>query len=165
MKLIQTLEHKLGLSSQELQAKLGLNDKSTLIDTLQALDIYSVFETKEDLENYISKTLSNKEQRIKELEQKTADFEQVQALANLLEPTRTKLKSVVDSTVSSLNFKGKVDSQKLNLDDLDFSNLSASILKQANELGWEIQEKEEADTTNSEPQFISKAWGDGIITN
>ncbi|MFV8468090.1 hypothetical protein ACNQ2K_00240 [Mycoplasma sp. VS292A] len=165
MKLIQTLEHKLGLSSQELQEKLGLNDKSTLIDTLQALDIYSVFETKEDLENYISKTLSNKEQRIKELEQKTADFEQVQALANLLEPTQTKLKSVVDSTVSSLNFKGKVDSQKLNFDDLDFSNLSASILKQATELGWEIQEKEEAETANSEPQFISKAWGDGIITN
>ncbi|WP_416754784.1 hypothetical protein ACM0JF_01035 [Mycoplasma sp. 654] len=165
MKLIQTLANKLDLSSQELQTKLGLNDKSTLIDTLQALDIYSIFESKEDLENYISKTLSNKEQKIKELEQKTADFEQVQALANLLEPTQNKLKNVVDSTVSSLNFKGKVDPQKLNFDDLDFSNLSASILKQATELGWEIQEKEEAEQTNPEPQFVSKSWGDGIITN
>ncbi|MFV8480428.1 hypothetical protein ACNQ2O_02295 [Mycoplasma sp. AA7A] len=165
MKLIQTLAQKLDLSSQELQQKLGLNEKSTLIDTLQALELYSVFETKEDLENYISKTLSNKEQKIKELEQKTADFEQVQALANLLEPTQNKLKNVVDSTVSSLNFKGKVDSQKLNFDDLDFSNLSASILKQAEELGWEINEKEEAESNNTEPQFISKAWGDGIITN
>ncbi|MHA0272831.1 hypothetical protein ACXYFN_02205 [Mycoplasma sp. 48589B] len=164
MKLIQTLESKLGISSQAIKEKLGLADNSTLIDTLKALDIYSIFETKEDLEKYINEKLSNKEKQIKELEQRTAEFEQVKAQAELLQPTQEKLNSIVNSTVASLNFKGKVDPKLINIDDLDFTNLNSSILKQAEGLGWEIKELEE-DTTTPEPQYISKTWGDGIITN
>ncbi|WLP85241.1 hypothetical protein [Mycoplasma seminis] len=165
MKLIQNLSHKLGLSVQELNEKLGLDEKSTRLETLNSLGIYSLFDEKEDLERYISEKLSHKEKQIAELTQKTADFESIKQQAELLNPTLEKLQFVVNNSVKNLNFKGKVDPAKLNFEELDFNNLNSSILKQAEALGWEVQEVEQTTSKDETPQFRSRTWGDGIITN
>ncbi|MEA4191253.1 hypothetical protein U5U50_01715 [Mycoplasma sp. 888] len=169
MEIIKKISQKLGLSDQETFQKLGLSEDAKRTQILNALDTYAIFETKEELENYIKTKLSNKEQEIETLKSTLSEFETTKELySKLIEENKLakeNIKLIVDNTIDTMNFKGKVNKEKIELNNLDFANLKTSILKQASELGWEVKEETPEPTQSKEPQqeFKAKYWGNGII--
>lgn len=165
MKLIENISKKLNLSDLELKAKLEIPENASKMEILKALGVYAIFDEKQNLSDYISEKISNKNKELEALEnEKTkliSDLEIANNSLKNLEVTKQNLKNLVNSEFKKIDFTTKTDFEQINLDSLDYTNLKTSILKQAKELNWEVKEQEPAaKETNNEPVFMPK----GILT-
>ncbi|VEU70449.1 hypothetical protein [Mycoplasmopsis glycophila] len=141
MELLNKLSEKLGLSTQEIAERLGLPENYKRIELLNSLGIYSIFETKEELTNYLNSKIVNKmeenEKLSKELELYT---NQVESLAQETTKNKSRLMEVVEQEFNKISFLNSPTVDLLNIDELDFKNLNKSILKQAEKNNWKVAE-------------------------
>ncbi|WP_036452797.1 hypothetical protein [Mycoplasma buteonis] len=159
MDLINKLSEKLDLSSQEINERLNLKQDAKPLEILNALGIYSVFETKEALTEYIGNKLNNKEHEINQLKEALTKKEQeTLTLSEQLAKASDKVNKIVQSEINKIQFANKVDVNQLDLNELDFDNLNLSIIKQGKKLNWEVKEE-----TKEKPKTF-KYWPNGIIT-
>ncbi|QIW62520.1 hypothetical protein [Mycoplasmopsis gallinacea] len=132
MKIIDLLSQKFNLSVNDVLKSLELSPDYKQIDLLKSLGIYSMFETKDQHEEYIKNKLKNYHDQIASRENESKEKDQrIQDLENLQNQTLEKLNSVINNEIQKLNFYGNVKAQDLDFNELDFQNLKGSILNQA----------------------------------
>ncbi|AKF41027.1 hypothetical protein AAW50_03520 [Mycoplasmopsis canis] len=161
MKLIENISKKLNLSDSEFREKLGISENASKTEILNALGIYAAFDDKNALSEYINSKLENKNKELETLTNEkiklTTDLENANNSLKTLEVTKQNLKSLVNSEFKKIDFTTKTDFEQINLDELDYSNLKTSILKQAKNLNWEVKETQpEATKKDDDSSFVAK---------
>lgn len=153
MKLIKNIADIFGISESELLEKLSLHENSNRIDILKALGVYSIFETKEELENHINKKISNikteqsnrdleNENIIKEYQEQLKILEEkTEFLQNSLNKHQNNEETLLISTLKSIDFVDKIEPKNLDVSQINWENPRESILKQAKANQWQIKEK------------------------
>ncbi|UZW64355.1 hypothetical protein [Mycoplasmopsis synoviae] len=164
MKLIDNISKLLKIEKSELLKKFELPENASKIDFLNKLGVYSVFDSKEELTEYISKKTKNIQQKFEEFEKQKVLFEaEKENLKSLNEILNSNFQKAINSEIKKIDFVKKIEFKDLDFEDLDFENLNSSILNQAQKNGWKIKEKpqnlEIQNDSNQENVFYFKNGG------
>ncbi|VEU75962.1 hypothetical protein [Mycoplasmopsis columboralis] len=142
-KLINKLAEIFNISTEEVKAKLSLSDNYKRQDLLNALDVYAVYESKEDLTNYISDKTKNTTAEINKLKTQLEETkQQAQEKENLAQDFKNKITQHLSGVIKEFNFLDKITVEDLDYHNYDFTDLKNSILKQARANNWRVKTTE-----------------------
>ncbi len=132
MNIIDNLANLFELTNEEVEAKLNLKQNYEAKDIAKALGIYSLFPTKEEHGKYIAEKLANKEliisenaKLINELNNRMANFEIFDK----------NIKLLINNEWQKLGIKRSIEKENIDLNTLDFNNLSKSLIDYADREG------------------------------
>ncbi|TNK83759.1 hypothetical protein [Mycoplasmopsis pullorum] len=149
MLFLEKIANKLNIDYSEFLKALEIENAQDIKNVLKGLDVYGLFQTKEELEKYINSKLANKEKEIQ----------------NLNEQKRDLIKNIFDT----IDFKNKDVFNKLDFNDIDIKDVRNSILKQANKNNWDINIQEtpteKVESTNESPNIQGKIINGVYVRN
>ncbi|MBN0919681.1 hypothetical protein [[Mycoplasma] gypis] len=128
-KIFKKLCEMLEIEQSELYSKLNITNEPTYKDIANLFGVYSVFETKEELQNYIQNKLSNKNKEITVLEQQIEEAKQTSESTSL---NLEKFKNIARNQFINTWNQNKLpewDFEKLNLEEVNFDDLNSSVFK------------------------------------
>lgn len=148
MEIFKKLAEKLEISENDLLKKFNLNEESKTVDILNALGIYAIFENKQNLEDYLSSKISNKQKEINELLAKINDLhlsnEELKNNLNNYEITNRNNEKTLTNLLAAewekLGIKRDFSKSGLNINEVDFKNLPQYLLNFAEKEGYSIQQ-------------------------
>ncbi|APJ38505.1 hypothetical protein [Mycoplasmopsis pullorum] len=149
MLFLEKIANKLNIDYSEFLKALEIENAQDIKNVLKGLDVYGLFQTKEELEKYIHSKLANKEKEIQ----------------NLNEQKRDLIKNIFDT----IDFKNKDVFNELDFNDIDIKDVRNSILKQANKNSWDINIQEtpteKVELTNESPNIQGKIINGVYVRN
>lgn len=170
MEVLKNIAAALEIEETELLAKLKLDDKADSKAIAKAFGIHGLFQTKDELETYINKKVSNKMNAIdslkKQIEEKEKIVLDLQNSKSTLEEKTDKLSahflSEFSKTWKGLNLPEIDFKTQINLDEIDMSNISEEALKIAKNLNLTPSTIQPKQIINNNQQTTSLV--DGVQT-
>ncbi|WP_027120702.1 hypothetical protein [Mycoplasmopsis lipofaciens] len=154
--IIQNLATAFDMTIEEVESKLKLKENYTSKDFAKSLGAYSVFPTKEEHGNYISEKLANKEEMIFQNEKTILELNEKIKNAEL---AQNQIKNLINTEWKKLGIKRPIEKEQIDFQNLDFGNLTKSLIDYAEREGFSYQkpdfntfanEKKNTEITNNE---------------